>query len=206
MQSITPIEIRQKSFAKSFRGYHPDEVSAFLHALSYAWEKLTARLDEVTSTLEDSNTAVRRLQGVEHALLKTIKDAEVTAHHITEQAKKEAELKARETKLETEKMIHEAQEKIKAIEEDNRRKHQYLMEQMERELKRTKKMVQGAETYRDTLLQKLQHLAEDILTRSQLIERNIQRNVGNEDALKGEEFDTDTTLSSDSDLEVAVAV
>ena len=106
MQSITPIEIRQKSFAKSFRGYHPDEVSAFLHALSYAWEKLTARLDEVTSTLEDSNTAVRRLQGVEHALLKTIKDAEVTAHHITEQAKKEAELKARETKLETEKMIH----------------------------------------------------------------------------------------------------
>jgi hypothetical protein len=67
-------------------------------------------------------------------------------------------------------------------------------------------MVQGAETYRDTLLQKLQHLAEDILTRSQLIERNIQRNVGNEDALKGEEFDTDTTLSSDSDLEVAVAV
>jgi hypothetical protein len=77
---------------------------------------------------------------------------------------------------------------------------------MERELQRTKKMVQGAETYRDTLLQKLQHLAEDILTRSQLIERNIQRNIGNEEDSKGEDLHTDTSLSPDPALEVVATV
>lgn len=199
MQSITPIEIRQKSFEKSFRGYNPNEVSAFLHALAYAWEKLIARLDEVESMLADNVKEVGRLQGVENALLKTIEDAEVTAHHIIEQAKKESELKAREAKLETEKLIYEAREKIKAIEEDSLRKRQYLKEQMERELKRTKKMVQRAETYRDTLFQKLQHLAEDILTRSQLVERNIQRNIDKAQGLQGEELDTDTPLPPDSD-------
>jgi DivIVA domain-containing protein len=35
MQQITPIEIRQKNFEKSFRGYQPDEFSAFLHTLSH---------------------------------------------------------------------------------------------------------------------------------------------------------------------------
>jgi len=186
MQQITPIEIRQKSFEKSFRGYNPDEVDAFLHALAYAWEKLMKQLDEVESALEANNREVKRLQGIENALLKTIKDAESTARHITEQAQKEAELQAREAKIEADNLIYKAQEKIKAIEEDNQRKHQHLKEQMARELGRTNKMVQEAETYRDTLLQKLQHLAEDILTRSQLIERNIQYNVdNNENAERG---------------------
>jgi cell division initiation protein len=198
MQQITPIEIRQKSFEKSFRGYNSDEVDAFLHALSYAWEKLMKQLDEVESMLEANNKEVRRLQGIENALLKTIKDAEFTARNITEQAQKEAELQAREAKIETDNLIYKAQEKIKAIEEDNQRKHQHLKEQMAWELAETKKMIQEAETYRDTLLQKLQHLAEDILTRSQLIERNIQHNVDDNENLEGKETDMDTALALDS--------
>ena len=199
MQQITPIEIRQKSFEKSFRGYNPDEVNAFLHVLAYAWEKLITRLDEVESMLEDSRKEVRRLQGVENALLKTIKDAEVTAHSITEQAKKEAELQARETKIETEEMIYKAQEKVKVIEEDNRKRHRQLEKQIERELARTQKIVQETETYRDTFLQKLQYLTEDILTgRSRLIESNIQPNVDNKEDSKGEKPDTVPPLGPDS--------
>jgi cell division initiation protein len=178
MQQITPIEIRQKSFERRFRGYNPDEVNAFLHALAHAWEKLTVRLGEVESTLEDSRKEVSRLQGVENALLKTIKEAEFTAHSILERAKKEAELQTKATKIETEKMIHEAQERVKTIEEDNRSRHWSLKKQMELELAETKKVAQETETYRSRFLQKLQHLAEDILTsRSQLIESNIQRNA-----------------------------
>ena len=182
MQQITPIEIRQKNFEKSFRGYKPDEVSAFLHALSSVWEELIARLDAVESTLEDSKKEVIRLQGVENALLKTIKDAEITAYSLIEQAKKEAQLCARETKIETERLIYEAQGAVKAIEEDSRRKHQHLEEKMAKELEKTNKMVQEAETYRDTLLQKLQHLARDILTKSQPIDSNRQCHIDNKEA------------------------
>jgi cell division initiation protein len=203
MQQITPIEIRQKNFERSFRGYSPDEVNAFLHALAYVWEKQTARLNEVESVLEDSRKEVSRLQGVENALLKTIKDAEFTAHSIIEQAKKEAELQARETKIDTEKMIHEAQERVKTIEEDNRRRYWYLKKQMELELERTKKVVQETETYRDTFLQKLQHLAEDILTSRSQLKSNIQRHADHDENPKEEQPDMD--LSPDSDSE-AVAV
>lgn len=198
MQQITPIEIRQKSFEKRFRGYNPDEVDAFLHALAYAWEKLMTQLEEVKSALEANSREVKRLQGIENALLKTIKDAEVAAHNIIGQAQKEAELKAREAKIETDALIYEAKETIKAIEKDSQSKHQHLKEQMAWELARTKKMVQEAETYRDTLLQKLQHLAEDILARSELIERNIQHNVGDNENSEREKTDMDKALLLDS--------
>jgi cell division initiation protein len=198
MQQIKPIEIRQKSFERSFRGYNSDEVDAFLHALAYAWEKVTQQLDEVKAALEVSDREVKRLQGIENALLKTIKDAEITAYNITKQAQKDAELKAREAKIETDKLIYETHEKIRAIEEDNEKKNQHLKEQMAWELAKAKKMVQEAEMYRDTLLQKLQHLAEDILTRSQLIEGNIQHHVDNDEGSKVAKTDMATTLSLDS--------
>lgn len=177
MQQITPVEIRQKSFDRSFRGYNINEVNAFLHSLAYAWEKLLAQLDEVEVALEDKNKEVKRLQGVENALLKTVKDAEVTAHNIIAQAKKEADLKARETAIEAERMIREAQDSVKNIGEENERRHQQAKERMARELEVAKKLVHEVETYRATLLQKLRHLAEDILTRGQLIERNFQRDL-----------------------------
>ncbi|MCU0317756.1 MAG: DivIVA domain-containing protein [Amoebophilaceae bacterium] len=182
MQRITPIEIRQKSFEKSFRGYQPDEVGAFLYALSCAWEELIAHLDMVKSKLEESNKEVTRLQSVENALLRTVKDAEITAHGLIEQAKKGAQLCARETKIETERLVYEAQERVRAIEEESQRKHQRLEEKMARELEKTNKVVQEAETYRDTLLQKLQHLAEDILTKIRSIDGNRKLHVGNEEA------------------------
>ena len=40
---ITPLEIRQKTFEKSFRGLDKDEVNAFLLSLSHEWERM---LDE----------------------------------------------------------------------------------------------------------------------------------------------------------------
>ena len=45
---------------------------------------------------------------------------------------------------------------------------------MGRAVEVTQKMIQEAATYRDTLLQKLQPLAEDILTSGQVIARNFQ--------------------------------
>jgi cell division initiation protein len=201
MQQITPIEIRQKSFERRFRGYNPDEVHAFLHALSYVWEKLTVRLAEVEATLEDSSKEVVRLQGIENALLKTIKDAEFAARSILERAKQEAELQTRATKIETEKMIHEAQGRVKTIEEDNRIRHWRLKQQMTLELEETKNIVQETARCRSMFLQKLQHLAEDMLTsRSQLMESTMQRNAVHSEDLKEGQPGMDTTPSPDSDV------
>ncbi|MEL6152442.1 MAG: DivIVA domain-containing protein [Bacteroidota bacterium] len=55
MQQITPLEIRQKRFEKSFRGYNQEEVDAFLYSLAYAWEQSVAKLSDMTAQLESSN-------------------------------------------------------------------------------------------------------------------------------------------------------
>lgn len=203
MQQITPIEIRQKSFEKSFRGYNPDEVDAFLHALAYAWEKLIVQLDEAKSIAERNSREVGRLQGIEDALLKTIKDADVTAHHIIEQAKKEAELKAGVAKLETEQLMHEAQVKVQAFEVAHQAKHQHLQKRMEQDLVGIKKMVQEAEMYRDALLQQLQQLSEDILTRSRLIGGDIRHN--SDKGLENKKPDMDSSSLPDASAQAAVA-
>ena len=170
MQQITPIEIRQKSFGKRFRGYNPDEVDAFLHSLAYAWEKLVVQLGKLSNALEGSDKEVKRLQGVENALVKTLNDSESAAHNLIEQAKKEGELRLREAELEVEKMFQQANAKVEAIEEDSIKSHQIAKSQRVRELETLQKVVQETEEYRDTLLQKLQQLAEDILTKGKMIE------------------------------------
>ena len=172
MQPITPIEIRQKSFDKRFRGYNPEEVRAFLHALSQVWEKVMVQLSGVEAALETSTKETQRLHGVENALLKTINDAEATAHNIIEQAQKEADLKVKEAEVEARNLVLAAQEAVKTMEEKSERAKQSRKEEMEHDLAKSRKLTQAAETYRETLLQKLQHVAEDILTRAALIKSN----------------------------------
>ena len=173
MQQITPIEIRQKSFGKSFRGYNTDEVDAFLYSLAHAWEKLIVQFNEVSETLERSSKEIKRLQGVENAIVKTLNESESTARNIIEKATKEADLKARETEFEIESILRKAHEKAKAVEEEYAKKYQVAQEQMAKKLEATKKVVQEIEAHRDTLLRKLQHLAEDILAKGQMIEDGI---------------------------------
>ena len=49
---ITPLDIRQKTFEKNFRGYEKDEVNAFLLTLSQEWERV---LDENKEARQNAN-------------------------------------------------------------------------------------------------------------------------------------------------------
>ena len=173
MQHITPIEIRQKRFGKSFRGYNPDEVSAFLHVLADTWKALLVRLDTLEGILHESKHEVRRLQEIENKLLQTIQDADVTAQHIIEQAKKEAALQIRSAELEKKQIIREAQERTQVLQEDYNRKRQYHKARAERVLGSIQEMIQEATTYREALFQELQHTAWESLANTQCMQATI---------------------------------
>ena len=176
MQPITPLEIRQKSFERSFRGYNKEEVDAFLYSLAYAWEKLAAQLDEVKAKLNDSKAEVNRLQAIEHALLQTVNDAEITAKNLIGQAAKEVDLKLKEADLEAAQILNEAQKKAKIVKKDSEQYDLQLKKQRESSFEKIKATMQEAEAYRGILLQKLRHLAEDILAQSQLLASNNEAN------------------------------
>ncbi|HEY0743715.1 MAG TPA: DivIVA domain-containing protein, partial [Chryseosolibacter sp.] len=72
---ITPLEIRQKTFEKNFRGYEKDEVHAFLLTLSQEWERLMDENKELRIKLETTEREVSKLREVESSLFKTLKTA-----------------------------------------------------------------------------------------------------------------------------------
>ena len=53
---ITPLDIRQKTFEKNFRGYEKDEVNAFLLTLSQEWERVLDENKECRIKLEVNRT------------------------------------------------------------------------------------------------------------------------------------------------------
>lgn len=160
---ITPIEIRQKSFEKSFRGYNVDEVDAFLYSLAFVWEKLTFECNALKLSLESNQKEVNRLRAVENALLKNVQDAETTANNIIKQTEKAAALKIREAAMEAKEIIQQAESKAKAIEEESKANHQQLTNQLNAELQKIEKTIQQQEDYRDELIRQFQQIAKDIL-------------------------------------------
>src|SRR4051812_23432189 len=102
---ITPLEIRQKTFEKNFRGYEKEEVHAFLVTLSQEWERIVDENKELKFKFDATEKEIQKLREVETSLYKTLKTAEDTGASVVEQARKTAELHLRESQLKAEQLI-----------------------------------------------------------------------------------------------------
>ncbi|MHB9147826.1 MAG: DivIVA domain-containing protein [Candidatus Amoebophilus sp.] len=160
---ITPAEIRQKNFERKMRGYYIEEVDAFLHALAQAWEQVTTQYKVTKVELEQCKKEIKRLEDLESALLRTIKDAEYTANHIVAQAKQEAELIVQKAHMDAEKLLHEAQKKVQVMEVRSKAEIEYTKTRLEKEVAEMQRVTCDTLQYKANLFQQLQQLAEDIL-------------------------------------------
>jgi cell division initiation protein len=162
---VTPLDIRQKTFEKNFRGYEKDEVNAFLLTLSQEWERIVDENKELRIKLEATEKEVTKLREVESSLYKTLKTAEDTGANVIEQARAAADLHLRESQMQAEAMMNEAKTKARnAVEESDRRAKEILAE-MEDRLKALVESYKAMEASRDDLLANFKHLASDALER-----------------------------------------
>jgi cell division initiation protein len=162
---ITPLEIRQKQFERTLRGYDKDEVSAFLLSLSQEWEKAQDEVKEMRIKLESSEREVTKLREVESSLYKTLKTAEATGSNMIEQAHKAAELHLRETQFKAEGMLNEAKSKAKDNIEMAEMTAKQMLEEMEERLKAMVQLYKNLESHRDNLLADLKRLAGETIDR-----------------------------------------
>ena len=162
---ITPLEIRQKTFEKIFRGYDKDEVNAFLLTLSQEWERLVDEHKEMRIKLENSREEVEKLREVESSLFKTLKTAEDTGQNMIEQANKTAELHMKETQMKADGLMNAAKNRARSIMEEAEMKSRQLVEHMEDEARHLQNQCRTLEDYRDTLLSEMRHLADRTLER-----------------------------------------
>lgn len=162
---ITPLEIRQKSFEKKFRGHDPDEVNAFLQTLSQEWERTLDENKELRIKLESTEREVAKLREVESSLYKTLKTAEDTGASVIGQARAAAELHMRESQFKAEALLNEAKSKAKDVMEESDQRAKDIIADMEERLRLLVDNYKKLESTRDDLLSEMKRLASDTLER-----------------------------------------
>jgi len=166
---ITPLEIRQKTFEKAFRGVDKDEVQAFLLTLSQQWEKMNDENKDLKMKLEVATREVQKMREVESSLYKTLKTAEDTSASIQEQANKEADLRVREAQFKADQLMNEARQKARSLIEDAYKQSEKAIAEMQQEVKHLEQEHERIESYVENLVRDLKHLATDALEK---VEKN----------------------------------
>ncbi|MDK2918308.1 MAG: cell division initiation protein [Candidatus Petromonas sp.] len=109
---ITPLDIQNKEFSKSFRGYNESEVDEFLDKIIESYEKLTSENIE----LKDKNKLLSEQLDKYNSLEKTLKDtlvvAQSTAEEVAMNANKKAEIIIKEAEDKAKKIIEKANNEV----------------------------------------------------------------------------------------------
>lgn len=172
---ITPLEIRQKSFERNFRGYDKDEVDAFLTTLSQEWERVVEEHKELRYKLEMAEREVSKLRDVETSLFKTLKTAEDTSSSIIEQSTKKADLNVREAELKAETILNDARAQARELQDRADDKAEKILQGMARRVKEMEQHYRQLESYRDNLLSDLLVLANNTLERVEQAENKVRK-------------------------------
>lgn len=160
---LTALDIRQKTFEKSFRGVDRDEVQAFLTTVSQQWERMGDENRELRLKLEHAQQDVQKMREVESSLYRTLKTAEDTGNNITEQAQREADLRIREAQFQAEGILSEARQRAREIMDGAYQQAEKTVADMQREVGGLGQECQRLEQQLDSLVRDLHHLASDAL-------------------------------------------
>lgn len=114
---LTPLDIHNKEFRRSFRGYNEDEVDDFLDEVVRDFEELLRANAALKEQVEQLQTRVEQYRQLENTLHNTLIVAQETAEEVKENARKEAELIVRQAEAEAKRIIEEAQRRAREEEE-----------------------------------------------------------------------------------------
>lgn len=110
---LTPLDIHNKEFKRSFRGYNEDEIDEFLDKVVKDYEQLYRENLDLKENMDRLKTKVEHFQHLENTLHNTLVVAQETAEEVKLNAKKESELIIKEAKVNGQKLIDEANEKVR---------------------------------------------------------------------------------------------
>ncbi|RYU96442.1 DivIVA domain-containing protein [Emticicia agri] len=172
---ITPLEIRQHEFEKTFRGYNIEEVDNFLANLSQEWERILNESKMLRMQLEMAEKEASKLREIEMTLFKTLKTAEDTSTMITEQANQQAEKHIQESKQKSEQVLQEAHAKADEILREAQTKAKYIKEEVLGEVKLLERDFKAMDLYKTNLLVQMRTLSNATLDHVQRFEDKFDK-------------------------------
>lgn len=114
--SLTPLDLKKQEFDKTFRGYDPVAVDAFLELAAEEMGDLVSRLHALEERLKSANETLEDYRRMEQALKDTMVSAQRVADESKETAQKDAELLRREARVEADRIVAEAESRRAALE------------------------------------------------------------------------------------------
>ncbi|MCL6548875.1 MAG: DivIVA domain-containing protein, partial [Alicyclobacillus sp.] len=112
---LTPLDIHNKEFSRSFRGYDEDEVDDFLERVIQDYESLIRQNKELEEKIESLEDKLRHFMNIEESLGKSIIVAQETAEEVKANARKEAQLIIKEAEKNADRIVSEALNKSRKI-------------------------------------------------------------------------------------------
>ncbi|SHJ57382.1 DivIVA domain-containing protein [Tepidibacter formicigenes] len=109
---ITPLDIENKEFKRSLRGYKEEEVDEFLDEVKEDFEKLYKENIELKDKLNMLSEQVNKYKNIEDTLKNTLIIAQNTAEEVNSNASKKAQLIIDEAELKARKIIEEANNQV----------------------------------------------------------------------------------------------
>ncbi|MFB5191583.1 DivIVA domain-containing protein [Alicyclobacillus fastidiosus] len=112
---LSPIDIHNKEFGRSFRGYNEDEVDDFLERVIQDYEGLIRTNKQLEEDMNRLNEKLAHYDSLEDSLSKSILVAQETAEEVKSNARKEAQLIIREAEKNADRIVSEALNKARKI-------------------------------------------------------------------------------------------
>ncbi|MBM7581978.1 cell division initiation protein [Caldicoprobacter guelmensis] len=112
---LTPMDIHNKEFSRSFRGYDEDEVDQFLDEVVQDFERLYKENLELKERIGLLKEQLEYYKSMENTLKETLVTAQKTAEEVTASAHKNAELIIKEAEHKAQKIIQDANEQVLKI-------------------------------------------------------------------------------------------
>lgn len=123
--NITPLDITQKQFRRTFRGLDAEEVEAFLSLVASEFEGLVREVTALREAGQRKDEELAEHRGRERALQETLVAAQRASEEIRESARKEAEITLSDAELQAEKIVQSAHGRfLKVVDDVNELKRQ----------------------------------------------------------------------------------
>jgi cell division initiation protein len=108
MMGLTPTDIHNKEFERSFRGYAVEDVNEFLDQVGKDYEQVVRENGELKDQLVQLQEKLKSYQKLEETMHNAILVAQETAEDVKQNANREAELIRREAEREGQRIVEDA--------------------------------------------------------------------------------------------------
>jgi cell division initiation protein len=117
---ITPVDVHNKEFRRSLWGFNEDEVDEFLDELGADYEAVIRERDALREQVDGLRRQLMQYKELEDNLQRALVVAQSTAEEVRQNARKESELTIQEAQARAQRILEEAQNRIRALENDHR--------------------------------------------------------------------------------------